>query len=428
MKKTPEYWRVLERVLLLQEVPAAWDEMLEDQGERLRPRARPTGDLSRSFPCPNPFGCRVPHEVRFWEDRVFAVSTEEDVSCKTIQLTREQVVRWELDRASVVGDACKLLNIHPGTLEPAIGERIYHIGCLLGDRGMPLQAYLVVPRHRKAFHTAVTALIATIESPFIVLSFSTQYLDPTAVDLLRRHGCAFFAIENLLACDKQGELVLLQTLHEQLGKPGQLATQEAPRNAFYKDGRFWIMTFEGITERVPERTAFHYICNLLREPGRHWPALVLVSLKNKPPIEKNEGMIMEAGLLIRDTLEGYAEPLLDNRARRELKSHLEALREEMADAELLHEEARLQSAKKEFKEILAQLAANAGEGGIPRLDRKEVRRASDSVSKAIERAYAHIAHYHPKLAEHLEKHINFGYSLTYTAIGMKWQTECPSPS
>jgi hypothetical protein len=116
---------------------------------------------------------------------------------------------------------------------------------------------------------------------------------------------------------------------------------------------------------------------------------------------------------------GDAGPLLDEPARRAYGARLRALREEMAEAEAWHDEARLQRARGEAERIAAELARAHGLGGPARSGGAPGERARVNVQRRIASAIRRIASVCPRLGGHLAATVRTGSFCWYDPSSRK---------
>jgi hypothetical protein len=200
-------------------------------------------------------------------------------------------------------------------------------------------------------------------------------------------------------------------------KEGQVAS-EVKQNAFHKDGDFWTLTYEGRTVRLKDARGLHYIAFLLHHPHRAFHVMELVSALATPEAgrttqiyrQMSEAQLDEHHLSV-STL-GDAGPVLDDRARRELKRRSDDLRErlEASDFETPEQAADM---RQEMHMIDAQLRNAIGLGGKERKSADQNERARKAVSKAASRSLETIRRHSPELWQHLQNALKIGYFCSY---------------
>jgi hypothetical protein len=106
-------------------------------------------------------------------------------------------------------------------------------------------------------------------------------------------------------------------------------------------------------------------------------------------------------------------PLLDATARAALKTRLQELREELAEAEDANDLGRAERHREEIDQLAEHLAAATGLGGRDRGAGAQANRARVAVAKAIRVSLARIAEQSSDLAQHLDRAIKTGMFCCY---------------
>lgn len=172
-------------------------------------------------------------------------------------------------------------------------------------------------------------------------------------------------------------------------------TGQAPSaNAFRREGEFWTLAFGGEVTRLKDSRGLGYMHTLVREPGREFHVLDLVS----------------PGSAARD---GDVGAVLDERARASYKQRLSDLAEELEEAETFADPERAARAREEIDALTDQLTAAAGLGGKARTTGSTAERARVAVRNAIASALKTIERHHTGLAAHLRNSIKTGTFCSY---------------
>ena len=151
-----------------------------------------------------------------------------------------------------------------------------------------------------------------------------------------------------------------------------------------RDGDVWTIAHRGTTFAVKDMKGLHAIARLLREPGREFHCLELVSMDDGPNPE-------------------------GQRARRRLAD----LESDLAEAERRNDVGRQTAAREEMVRLRAQLARAAGLYGDDAEVERAVQRARVNVSRTMD-AIAKIREYDQALARHLANAIRTGVLCSYT--------------
>ena len=179
------------------------------------------------------------------------------------------------------------------------------------------------------------------------------------------------------------------------GRAEAVARPMAPEMAtatFRRDGSIWTLAFGGLSVRLTHQKGFLDLAQLMARPGTE---LHCLELADRPA---------ETG---RDT------PILDERARRELKTRVRELQQEIDDADAGHDVGRAERAREELDQIVEHLAGALGLGGRTRALGSPAERARSAVTWRIRNSIKKIAAAHSRLGRHLENSIRTGTFCVY---------------
>jgi non-specific serine/threonine protein kinase len=105
--------------------------------------------------------------------------------------------------------------------------------------------------------------------------------------------------------------------------------------------------------------------------------------------------------------------VLDAKAKAQLKSRLNDLRQELNEAERFNDFQRKTQAQNELQAIAEYLASAVGIGGRDRKTSSDAERARSAVTKCIKKAIEKIGDAIPSLGSHLAARIKTGYFCSY---------------
>ncbi|HEY8517322.1 MAG TPA: hypothetical protein VIS07_17565 [Candidatus Binatia bacterium] len=173
-----------------------------------------------------------------------------------------------------------------------------------------------------------------------------------------------------------------------------IAAREAgqPQAVFRREGDVWTLAFAGEVVRLREVKGFLDLAQLLSRPGEELHCLELAGRGDEPT---------------------GADPVLDERARREVRTRIRELEEEIEDAERRSDLGRAERARDELDQLVTTLAGALGLGGRPRRVGSAIERARSSVTWRMRSAMRKIAAAHPALGRHLENTIRTGTVCAY---------------
>jgi hypothetical protein len=163
---------------------------------------------------------------------------------------------------------------------------------------------------------------------------------------------------------------------------------------FQRDGEFWTLGFAGRVSRVQDSRGMRQIARLLREPGREWHALDLVS---------DGAALPGAG----------SDEVLDRPARSAYARRLSDLRAELDEAERFQDLSRASHLREEIDALSAELARAVGLGGRGRRHADASERARVNVVRTIGTALRRIGGCDPALGRYLERTLRTGTFCSY---------------
>ena len=180
--------------------------------------------------------------------------------------------------------------------------------------------------------------------------------------------------------------------------------EQSADNRFLRDGDVWRVAFAGKQALLPHARGLGDIALLLARPGEEVAALHLAS----------------GGTALPATA---AEPILDERARRDLARHVRALEETIERAEAAGDEAAALRAARERDTVLSQLRAATKLGGRPRALPDPTERARKAVTARIRDSIEKLRGRLPALGHHLDEAIVTGAFCSYRPrTAVRWRT------
>jgi len=185
---------------------------------------------------------------------------------------------------------------------------------------------------------------------------------------------------------------------------------------FRRSGDIWTIAFDGTTFQLRDSKGLRYLGRLLTAAGRELHVLDLIaelSVGNdqRSILPERAAGVHWSGL-----------PVLDAQAKTAYKRRLDDLREDLAEAEAIHDDGRIERARAEIEALSEQLAAAVGLGGRDRLAADATERARMAVTKRVKHAMKRIAARHPGLAHHLRVTIRTGTFCVYLSDrSVYWQ-------
>lgn len=123
------------------------------------------------------------------------------------------------------------------------------------------------------------------------------------------------------------------------------------------------------------------------------------------------------------TFAGSTGQIVTASALADLRREYESLSEELAEAELAHDEGRTRKLQEELAALADHVRRAVGKDGTPRTV-SDAERARIAVAKALTRARKVLAKHHPALLKHITRSLQTGHVLCYhSEASIHWELE-----
>jgi hypothetical protein len=180
-----------------------------------------------------------------------------------------------------------------------------------------------------------------------------------------------------------------------------------------RSGDHWTIGYSGEPFTLRDVKGIHHLARLISQPGVEVHALDLVAGESGvDPASRGRGRF-EPELVVRDTGEGDAGPVLDADAKEAYRTRIEELRGEVEEAELFNDPERAARARQELDFISRELAAAVGLGGRDRKVASASERARVNATRAIKSAIERISEHDQALGRHLKVTVRTGTFCVY---------------
>ena len=181
----------------------------------------------------------------------------------------------------------------------------------------------------------------------------------------------------------------------------------------------WSISFNDKMISISDQKGIHYIKVLLLKPRESFTIQDLHLLVNptfsEVEINVQEFMTMDdednAGFSIGGL--GNAGTAFDEKTKKQLKSRLSTLDEQIEDAQQKGDEEKYSKLEGDRDKIIIYLSSGQGKGGRTRILGSTDEKIRKSISNSINRAVKHISQYHPELGQHLKHSIRTGSTCSY---------------
>jgi len=161
---------------------------------------------------------------------------------------------------------------------------------------------------------------------------------------------------------------------------------------FRQNGGFWTLAFDSLAVHLTHQKGFSDIARMLERPFTEIHCLELADRPAEP---------------------GGIDPVLDDRARREIHARVRELQREIDDADAANDLTRAERARAELDQIVEQLSGALGLRGRARALGSMAERARSAVTWRIRSAIRKIAKAHPRLGRHLDNAVRTGTFCAY---------------
>ena len=185
--------------------------------------------------------------------------------------------------------------------------------------------------------------------------------------------------------------------------PARNPLPPASSSAFHREGDYWTLVYEGKVVRLRDSKGLRDIAQLLNHPGQELHVFYLAGIALSRAADEQAAW---------PTVQG-AGPLLDGKAKADVRHRLSELREELEEAERFNDPGRAARARDEIDCLTSYVAAATGLGGRDRKAASNVERARVMVTVRIKAALKKIRAAHPPLGHHLATTIKTGRFCVY---------------
>lgn len=219
----------------------------------------------------------------------------------------------------------------------------------------------------------------------------------SAAELARATGDLDGAKEHAgIAASLISELALRPVRKVPGGEPPPQAAPGTAPFSMQPNGDVWTIAYGGQSATVRDSKGLGMLAKLIEHPDAEIHVFDLAGL------QAPEG--------------GDAGPLLDDRARDQYRRRVEALREELQDAESLNDAGRADALRSELDFVSRELSRAYGLGGRRRAAGDTAERARVNVRRRIKAAVERIAEQCPDAGRYLENTIKTGRYCKYTPM------------
>lgn len=162
-------------------------------------------------------------------------------------------------------------------------------------------------------------------------------------------------------------------------------------NIFLKENATWKIVYENSTAIIPEVKGFYDLQKLIRQPRE----------------------ILHCAELMGIGLEVQGDEMIDEKARKQYKERILNIQDELEEAELVSDFARLETLQEEYDSILDMISKSIDHKGRIRRTGNTHEKARSAITWRIRSAIARIEQFHPSLGTHFSNAVKTGTLCTY---------------
>ena len=332
--------------------------------------------------------------VRQTSKGLFGVADEDDYF-DPIPLTDNDVRRYEVSLTKLAARIRRENDIHGANSENHNG--LVALGQKSVDALGTVDVYLSLPNEDES---VLLSHCQRLERPagsqrIILVTPRGASVSPEGRKVLDSAGVI---LVSLMGAAARGSLAL--DWNNMLGRPGIGLAEEYPkdRRIFKKQGRTWLVVYDGVPKSVGAMVGMTYICWMLQSPGLDTHA---GAMRGAVAGEESTPILGSAG------------EVLDAQALREYKDRISEIDKELPKANADNDLVRKDCLNEEREALLAEIGRATGLHGRNREASSARERARQAVSVAIHRALLAIKKEHEPLWQHLDKSLTIAEFLSY---------------
>jgi hypothetical protein len=189
-------------------------------------------------------------------------------------------------------------------------------------------------------------------------------------------------------------------------------TGDSETIVFRREGEYWTIAQGDTVSRLKDVKGLRYIAHLLRNPSTDFHVLEIVSACEESRSGSSDRPMAATGAEPIFDQDGPG-ALLDDTAKSQYRSRLAGLREQLEEAESLHDIGHADAIRAEIDQLVKALSEAIGLGGRDRHVRSSAERARWTVTKGIKSAVGKIQKDNPFLGRHLATRIRTGHVCRY---------------
>lgn len=203
-------WPTLEQLPSLEAVLAEWQDALGKDFKNAQTFLLPTTKQSRTFPCTNHPACGCYHEIiDHAPDRIVAACRCDARDCKTISIEPKDTIIYTLDSKKFFKAIQDIFNFNINGKTSSTVQNRWHVGSL---RETHSPVYFLTKNSEENFLKELEELINAEPTPFILLTPSNQFINPSIQAVLRKQKTVLIPLSSALSIKGPGKFAVTQSV------------------------------------------------------------------------------------------------------------------------------------------------------------------------------------------------------------------------
>ncbi len=209
------FWSACEEIPGATAVEAEWRIKAGSGYETAKAFLKPRQELACCYPCTSRPPCTCHHRVvDHGGGSIVAVCVCEGQGCRNEQLTKTDLVIYELNTRKLcdaIGQALSLAVISAvitqGVVDFSPIINTTHVGYDQPTMGYSFPVYLTVQNDSDAFYSVVTTLVATNETPFVLVTPTPDWITPGIRSLVALRKSLLLTVPDVLLFSETGLVI-----------------------------------------------------------------------------------------------------------------------------------------------------------------------------------------------------------------------------
>jgi len=152
------------------------------------------------------------------EDDIVAVCTCNPRACDTFQLTKSDIIIYELNRPMLHRAIIEALSLEPAQIEIPSVRRTTQIGYYSPRSGVKCPVFLTIQTEPENYRSVISVLAARNSEPFIIIAPTINLVPPDVLEILGLKKSALFTLSDMLTVDSSGNMAVSPSCNVMLAR------------------------------------------------------------------------------------------------------------------------------------------------------------------------------------------------------------------